>query len=168
MTDKEFTDAAVRLRQIAVAKVRAFSLYDADVEDAAQNTLLKLWALREGIPSTDRACRLSAFIARHLAIDLLRSHHTVPLEGLASDKEPRHGSSPHSDMEEMENDEWLRQQLAGLPPAELLVLNMRRLERKSNKEIADILGISPHSVATLLSRARGKMVEAVRKKLGIG
>lgn len=70
-------------------------------------------------------------------------------------------------MEDKENDEWLERQLAKLPPAELQVLNIRRIERKSNKEIADILGITPHGVATLLSRARSKMMEAVRKKLGI-
>lgn len=166
MTGKEFTDAATRLRQIAMARARAFPLGGADVEDIAQDTLLKLWALREGIPSADRACRLSAVIARHLAIDLLRAHHTVPLAEMAGDKEPRHGTSPHSDLEDKENGEWLQQQLAKLPPAELQVLNMRCMERKSNQEIADILGVSPHSVATLLSRARGKMMEAVRKKLG--
>lgn len=167
MTDKEFTDAAISLRQTVMARARAFPLDSADVEDIAQDTLLKLWALRGDIPSADRACRLSTVIARHLAIDLLRSRHTVPLAEMADGKKPQNDASPHSDMVDKENDEWLERQLAKLPPAELHVLNMRRIERKSNKEIADILGITPHGVATLLSRARSKMMEAVRKKLGI-
>lgn len=64
MTDKEFTDAAISLRQTVMARARAFPLDSADVEDIAQDTLLKLWALRGDIPSADRACRLSV-VGRH-------------------------------------------------------------------------------------------------------
>ena len=64
----------------------------------------------------------------------------------------------------MENEEWLRRKLDRLPSSEYQVLHLRQVERKTNREIAAILGIEVTSVATLLSRARQKLMEDIRKR----
>lgn len=67
-------------------------------------------------------------------------------------------------LEEQENNEWLRKQLAGLPSTEYTVLHLRQVEGLDNKTIAYRLGIEERSVATLLSRARHRLLEEIKKR----
>lgn len=56
------------------------------------------------------------------------------------------------------------QKIAALPPTEHLILKLRQVERKSNEEIARMLGIEQSSVVTLLSRARKKILNEINKR----
>ena len=68
---------------------------------------------------------------------------------------------------DMEEDErWLRHRIANLPTREMQVMEMRQGEGKSNDEIARIMGIAPASVATMLSAARRKIFEELKKRNG--
>lgn len=60
--------------------------------------------------------------------------------------------------------QWLQQKLKQLPSNQYLVLHLRQVEKKSMEEIAAIVGITPQSAATLLSRARQRMLQEIRKK----
>ena len=71
---------------------------------------------------------------------------------------------PDERLETKDNEAWLNEQIAGLPAAEYHILHLRQVERKSNKEIAAILGMETTSVATILSRARHRLLEAIRKR----
>lgn len=61
------------------------------------------------------------------------------------------GRTPLTDIEDRANDAWLQRQLSRLPSTEYEILHLRQVERKSNGEIAAILGITPQSVTTLLA-----------------
>lgn len=54
--------------------------------------------------------------------------------------------------------------MAGLPGTEYTVLHLRQVEGLDNKAIALRLGIEERSVATLLSRARRRLLEEIRKR----
>ena len=62
--------------------------------------------------------------------------------------------------------DWLRRekQLADLPSTEYTVLHLRQVEELDNRAIAQRLGIEERSVATLLSRARRRLLEEIRKR----
>ena len=60
--------------------------------------------------------------------------------------------------------EWLKNKLAQLPSTEYKILRLRQIERKTYDEIATMLGISPASVSTLLSRARNKILCEIIKR----
>ena len=51
-----------------------------------------------------------------------------------------------------------------LPPRELQVLRMRQMEHRSNDEIARLLGIGEASVKVMLSNARKKLFNDIKKK----
>lgn len=67
-------------------------------------------------------------------------------------------------METKDNLAWLERKLQDLPSTEYALLHMRQVERLSAKEMARRLGIRETSVATLLSRARRRLLEEIRKR----
>ena len=73
-------------------------------------------------------------------------------------------ASPHRMMEMDEDERWLKKRIASLPDREMQVMTMRQVEQKSNGEIARILGITAASVATMLSSARRKIFEDLKKR----
>lgn len=162
MTDKEFTDIATELRMLALRKGQSYPLDSDEAEDIAQETMLRLWALRGKVKSAAHARGLAVCIAAHQSVDKLRSKRTVSL--CSPCQEPSEDSTPDTTLEEKANEEWLEGELRKLPSTEYQVLHLRQVERKGTEEIAAILGVTPQSVATLLSRARRRLMEEIRKR----
>lgn len=163
MTDKEFIDIATALREQALRRGRRYSLDTDEAEDIAQDTMLRLWALRSKIVSADHAAGLASVIAAHTAIDLLRRRRQTVVTTADVEISETSGHTPLTAIEDQANDAWLQRQLSRLPSKEYEILHLRQVEQKSNGEIAAILGITPQSVATLLSRARHKLLEKIQR-----
>jgi RNA polymerase sigma-70 factor (ECF subfamily) len=162
MTDNEFTDIATELRELALKKGRGYPLATDDADDIAQETMLRLWALRRKVNSLRHARGLAVCIAAHLAIDRLRRRRTVSDDFIVNEQPS--SNDPETDLELKVNDEWLEKELSRLPSTEYQVLHLRQVEGKTNEEIASIIGITPQSVATLLSRARRKLMEKIKRR----
>lgn len=164
MTEKEFTDIATELRELALRKGRDYPLDSDEADDIAQETMLKLWAIRGKVDDGQHARGLAMKIAVHLAIDKLRKRRSMPARANGKEQLAIADGTPDTDLEDKDNDEWLTRQLGKLPPMEYQVLHLRQAEQKSNAEIAAILGTTLQSVATLLSRARHRLMEQIRQK----
>lgn len=152
------------MRRRALNTAYGYGLDDAAADDIAQDTLLKMWAMRGEIDPGRSVEALAVSIARHLCIDAMRRRHTVPIAGRQM-IDDRH-EQPDTALENDENRRWLERRLAALPASEHAVLKLRQVERKSDAEIAAILGISISSVPTLLSRARHKLLDEIRRRNG--
>lgn len=140
----------------------SFRLAEEDAEDMAQDTMLRLWTMRDELKRYRSAEALAASVARHLCIDSLRRRRTIPLDGMAVTDESR--LRPDEELETADNEAWLERRMRELPHSEYMILRMRQVERKSNKDIADILGMTVPSVATKLSAARHRLLEAIRRR----
>lgn len=68
---------------------------------------------------------------------------------------------PEEEVQGMELQDYINQEIAGLPPKYRSVINLRYLEEFSLQEISDILDIPLGTVKTRIHRGR----EALRKKL---
>ena len=95
--------------------------------------------------------------------DVWRRCRTVPIDSGQAVADDR-TAAPDAHLEQADNEEWLHRRLASLPSMQYQVLRLRQVEQKSHAEIAAILGTTPHSVATLLSRARQQLLEAIRRR----
>ena len=62
-------------------------------------------------------------------------------------------------LEEKENAQWLEENIAGLPAAQMQILRMSQQDGLENSEIAEVLGISETTVRTALCKARKKLLE---------
>jgi len=160
MTIDAFEKQAPRLRAVAL-QAAATAGADADTaEDIAQETMLRLWQMRddsrlynpEGYAST---------IARHLTLNRMRSMPLLPLDERQTTSQTV--PSPLDIIVQREDERWLQERIRNLPPTQHAVLHMRQVEQRSNGQIADILGITPASVNTLLARARRQLLEEIRQ-----
>ncbi|MBR1883248.1 MAG: sigma-70 family RNA polymerase sigma factor [Muribaculaceae bacterium] len=144
---------AQRWRKRAYETGLAYGATLDEADDIAQDTLLKLWAMRKELERYRSVEALAVVVARNQAIDLHRHRRTVSL-----DEVPEHLSliERHAEAEMISREEvdWLQKRLAQLPPRQHTVLVMRQVEHRSYEEIASLLGIEATSAKALLSRAR--------------
>lgn len=164
MEQAEFEHIATRIRKKAVDMALAYSTDTDRAEDIAQEVMLKLWTLHKDIEGLTSAEKLAACIARNMAIDDYRKRRTVPLDdrrNIIDDKQP----TPETCCEINENHEWLMRRMDALPPAEYQIMRLRQVEQKTNAEIAGLLGIEKTSVATMLSRARMKILNEFKERM---
>ena len=166
MNQLQFEQISPQLRNIATGYARRYLARAADVDDAASDAMLRLWAVHD---SLRHATRLSAVVARNISIDMLRRQRLVSID--ASEvptswlmRQQSNDATPESQLEWKEDEQWLRQRIEQLPPREMQVMSLRQTERRTNEEIAAILGISKESVATVLSSARRKLFNQIKER----
>lgn len=163
MSEKEFTDIAADLCKMAVRSAIATGITLEGAEDAAQDTMVRLWTLRSDIASVHHARGLAVVAARNKALDSLRKTKILSLQDI-SEVSLQNSCSADWGIEMEEDDMWLQCKLQTLPPLQYQILKMRQVECRDNKEIAAIIGIKEGSVATLLSRARRQLLNDIRKR----
>lgn len=156
MTRKEFETMAPPLRAHIVAMVRRLSAEaDSDLaDDVAQDTLLKLWTMRDRLETYRSVEALAMVVARNRTIDMLRN----PLGAIvAIDDTPEH-SDPSLSAEEqlivMEEQNDIDEIIASLPSPQQAILKMKHIEGLEVNEIARITGSSPGAIRVALSRTR--------------
>ena len=163
MEQTEFEHIARRVRQKAVRTALACSVGTERAEDIGQDVMLRLWTIRKDIDGEVSAEKLAACIARNLATDCHRRRRTISLDtryNTIDEKQPQ----PDIFCEITANQAWLVRRMEALPPTEHRILRLRQVERKTNEEIAALLGIEKTSVATLLARARKKLFDEFKER----
>jgi RNA polymerase sigma-70 factor (ECF subfamily) len=132
-----------------------------EAEDIAQDVMLRLWQMHDELEQYRSIEAIVALMAKHQ----LRNHQRrKPSETLDEAIVISLNTSPHEELENKENDEWLSAKLQQLPTTQRTLLYMRQVERKSHEEIATLLGIEITSVSTLLARARRTLLEEIKRR----
>ncbi|MBD5335451.1 MAG: sigma-70 family RNA polymerase sigma factor [Duncaniella sp.] len=165
MNRNEFERMAIPLRKRIVSMVRGMSA-ESDpslADDVAQDTLLKLWTIRDKLEEYRSVESLAMVIARNRAIDMLRETAGVTV-GL--DTVGEHGStpSPEEAMIRSESADDVLGIIASLPSVQQAVIRMRHLEGMEIDEIARITGSTAGSIRVALSRARQNIKEIFMQK----
>lgn len=165
MNCNEFERMAIPLRKRIVSMVRGMSA-ESDpslADDVAQDTLLKLWTIREKLDEYRSVESLAMVIARNRAIDMLRETAgvTVGLDAIGD-----HGSIPSAEeaMIRSESAGDLLGIIASLPSVQQAVIRMRHLEGMEIEDIARLTGSTPGSIRVALSRARQNIKEIFMQK----
>lgn len=163
MRDSEFCRLVKQLRPV-IAAVSLRLLEDRDeAEDNTQDTLLRLWTVRDRIGDEDSARALAIVVCRNLGISKLRRRKPGVVE-LTDDLQYLTERCAQWCMEEKENAEWLAETIDGLPAAQMTVLKMSQQEGLENSEIAEILGIEEVTVRSTLSKARKSLLAKLGKR----
>ena len=162
MTQEDFKYLANETRTKAVSAAEKFGYSEYDAEDIAQDVMLRLWNLHEQFTNAAHLKASATITARHLCIDRWRTLHqhqeitnAIPI----ADEDTLHDRLEYTELEQ-----WLAEQIDHLPSTSATVLKMRQLERREVDEIAEILGIRPKSVSTLLSRARNELLNKLKRR----
>lgn len=163
MERKEFCTLAQQLRADILSLSRRFLREESEAEDNVQDTLLRLWTIREKLDEVRSVQALTYAICKNLCISKLRKKRIIPME---LNDEIRFISAHDSEwmLEEKENAEWLEDNIAGLPASQMQILRMSQHDGLENSEIAEVLGISEVTVRTALCKARKNLLERLIKR----
>lgn len=162
MTIDAFEHIAPQLRSAAVIRAAALGLDYDESQDIAQETLLRIWQLRDDSRLYNPE-GFAAVIAHRLSLNHLRRKPPLPVDDGAPPPELS-APSPLEKMIQQEDVKWLEQRIQELPSTLHAVLKLRQEERYSNDQIAALLGLKAESVSTLLARARKQLLEQIKQQ----
>lgn len=129
-------------------------------DDIVQDTMIRLWAIRDRLESYNSVEALAMVVARNIAIDHLRRDGQQPTDPLAEGFEPIDNLVSPDVMADLSVSEHLASQLLSrLPDRQALVVKMRHSDGLELDEIASITGMTEVNVRTILSRGRKRLRE---------
>ncbi len=165
MTPAEFTTFAKMRRPRLLALGRDFFGETESAEDAVQEALIKLWTTWQQLPSPTDAERLAVRLTKYACIDIQRRRHTeqaVSLETL-----PQTETASEFTATDLLHGREVREAVAKavhlLRPSERRLWTMFAEAQMETTQIAAATGISPRSVSAMISTARRKIMNELKK-----
>lgn len=157
MTTKEFEILARTLRPRILKTSRQIVGSDDDAEDIVQDTMLKLWELRDDLGEYRSVEALATIVAKRLSLNFIRRQHPSALDEAVqtADSEP----TAEEQMILHQRNSYIDSVLSKLPDSQQSLLRMRHIEGYDNAEIARVLGSNEGAVRTALCRARRRVAE---------
>ena len=133
------------------------TLDSAEAEDVVQETLIKVWNQREKWPQIESIEAFTTTICRNLALDRNKLHaNRVAL--LSADEHDTPDTSiranPERQAETNDQVSLVKKLMDQLPEKQRTCMQLRDIEGKAYKEIAEVMGISEQQVKVNIVRAR--------------
>ncbi len=135
-----------------------------EAEDVVQETMIKVWNRRDTWGEIESIRAFCLTICRNLALDKTKraGNGAVIREATPANDSPDTSLSanPEAQTERQDSIALVRKLIDSLPEKQRTVIQLRDIEGKTYREIADILGVSEEQVKVNLFRAR----QTIRKK----
>lgn len=148
----EFIHSVERLRGDLLRQARRLLDSEDDAEDAVQETLMKLWIMKERILTADKMRNMATVVCRNVSLNILRdARQSVPIE--TAEVITLQGN-PQVLLEEQESRQRLKRSIEKLTDKQRAILRMRNVENMTYADIAKIIGSSESSVRGMISKAR--------------
>ena len=162
MTTQEYEEIARRMRPRLMKLGRQFFQDDESAADAVQEALLRLWLLRCRVEDECDAEALLVRMTKNVCVDEWRRQR---LQHPAADT--RHLSGVLAEelqpMADDDNQRLLQLAIRTLSPQEQRLFRMRHELAMDVPQIAAATGLLPRSVSAVVSTARRKIVEQLKK-----
>ena len=129
----------------------------AEAEDIVQETMIRVWSKRDEWPAFASVEAYCLTVTRNLAIDRSEKMEARTVGLTAEAEQTPDASGPHERLVDKEQMQLLHRLIAALPEKQRTVLQLRDVEGKSYKEIAEVMDISEEQVKVTLFRARQKV-----------
>lgn len=161
MTEKEFRQRIVPLQRLMYSVALRMGMPPDDAADVVQETQVKLWRYRDGIPENDGELRLYSMTAlRRECISMLRSRKSsVGIDEVAETPAPEERSSA----EYRDTRQRIEILIDSLPPGQGKIIRLSSFGGLDNSEIAEATGQTESNVRQLLSRGRRRLRELLNK-----
>lgn len=129
----------------------------AEAEDVVQETLIRVWNRREEWTQFGSIEAYCLTVTRNLAIDRSERKDAQTLELSPEMEQLADASSPYDKLVDKERMTLLHRLINELPEKQRLIMQLRDVEGKGNKEIAALLNLTEEQVKVNLFRARQKV-----------
>lgn len=151
----------MKIRPRLVAQAAKMLGNEDDADDVAQDTLLRLWQLRDRLDAYRTVEGMAFVMTRNLAIDRLRKPSSARLDDV---HEPVASDSADAPLLSADVQHQLDDVMSRLVDSQRAVLRMRHIEGMEMEEIAEVLGTNSNNVRVLLSRARARVKQIFLNK----
>lgn len=132
------------------------TLNPAEAEDVVQDTMLRVWNRREQWEQLDSIEAFCLTICRNLSLDKVRrmSRQEQTLDESYAPADHSYTSNPEEQAVQRDRVKLVRQLVNRLPEKQRIVMQLRDIEGKSYRDIAEIMGITEEQVKVNIFRAR--------------
>ena len=126
-----------------------------EAEDVVQDTMIKVWNARERWQDLESIEAFSLTIARNLSLDRIKKKENQN-DSIENEKieQPDTASTPSERMIQKDKLDIVRKMIDELPEKQQSCLQLRDIEGKAYREIAEILEITEEQVKVNIFRAR--------------
>jgi len=166
MTCDEFEHFAREQRVMLFDIGRRFFGNDDDADDVAQEALLRLWMVRERVDMKTNVVGLAKKMARNYCISRWRQRNHLVTEELNEEIVRSENVTPQTILEESENGILLQRAMSHLQPAYRRLFLIKQEAAMDVSQMSAITGMAPHTIETMLSRARKQLYEELIKRKG--
>ena len=122
------------------------TLNSAEAEDVVQDTMIRVWNKRDEWPQFESIEAYCLTIARNLAIDRSQKMEAQNLQLTSEVREMPDTLTPYDRLAQNEQMQLVHRLVNELPERQRTIMQLRDVEGKSYKEIADILQITEEQV----------------------
>ena len=133
------------------------TLDSAEAEDIVQDTMIRVWNKRDEWAQFNSIEAFCLTVARNLAIDRSQKSEAQNIELTTETQEMSDGSTPERQLERSEQMDLVRKLINELPEKQRTIIQLRDIEEKSYKEIADVMQLTEDQVKVTLFRARQRI-----------
>lgn len=158
MEQKEFETLIRQIRPKLYAEALRLLTDDDEAEDVTQETILKLWTIRQQLEAYRSVEALAVVMVRRLALSRKRVATTIPLSNWQQ-TDTDSIDSPEDLLISREEETKVIKMISTLPDAQQTVLRMKHIDGLETSEIARITGSSEEAIRQNLSRARKKILK---------
>jgi RNA polymerase sigma-70 factor (ECF subfamily) len=152
----DFKRDILPLKNILFRTALRITLNREEAEDVVQDTLLKLWERRGELSAVQNLESFAITAARNLALDhkARLCNQTIPLDEEQHDRQDEHQPSIHDTLVREEKISHIHLLINKLPEKQRTVIQLRDIEGKTYKEIAEIMGTTEADVKINIYRGR--------------
>lgn len=136
-----------------------------EAEDVVQETMLKVWKGRSEWDKIDNIEAYCLTACRNLSLDKMR-HMDNQVQNIEQESEPAdqsYSANPEEQAVQHDRLQLVRQLISQLPEKQRTCMQLRDVEGKSYRDIANIIGISEEQVKVNIFRARQTIRERFQK-----
>jgi RNA polymerase sigma-70 factor (ECF subfamily) len=157
MQPERFKSTIIPLRQMLFRAALKWLQQEEEAEDAVQETLLRLWNIREQLTAVSSPAAFAMQITKNICIDRQKScRENTDIDDFHLGA---NGETPYSITEKNDEVALVKRIIAHLPELQKIIIQMRDIEGYELQEIAEITGARVSAVTVNLSRARKKVRE---------
>ncbi len=137
------------------------TLNPAEAEDVVQETMIRVWNRREQWQEIESIEAFCLAICRNLALDRLKrsGNQAATLDESHDPPDHSYASNPEEQAVQHDRLRLVRKLMDQLPEKQCSCMQLRDIEGKSYKEIAQVLGITEQQVKVNIFRARQTIKE---------
>ena len=165
MKELSFRNDVLPLKDRLFRLAMRITLVREDAEDMVQETLIRLWKSMQEGTQIDNLEAFALTVCRNLCLDYMsrREQQNVAFDEELHDR-PDATRSPYDDIVRSEQSARLNALINTLPEKQRTAMQLRDIEGRTYREIADIMQISESDVKVNIFRARRTVREHLQRR----